>query len=79
MPWPGLSPSEPMLAAAKQQLEANNLLERTTLHLGHVEDLAADASYDAATLIGVSIISMGTRPSDRFCDPFDFISSLVRR
>ncbi|WCM49161.1 class I SAM-dependent methyltransferase [Pseudomonas sp. WJP1] len=48
-----VDPSEPMLAAAKQQLEANNLLERTTLHHGHVEDLAADESYDAATLIGV--------------------------
>nr|WP_180203397.1 class I SAM-dependent methyltransferase [Pseudomonas sp. SbOxS1]NYU03070.1 class I SAM-dependent methyltransferase [Pseudomonas sp. SbOxS1] len=48
-----VDPSEPMLAAAKQQLEANNLLERTTLHLGRVEDLEADESYDAATLIGV--------------------------
>lgn len=48
-----VDPSEPMLEAAKQQLAANNLLEKTDMHLGHVEDLPADASYDAATLIGV--------------------------
>jgi tRNA (cmo5U34)-methyltransferase len=48
-----VDPSEPMLEAAKQQLETNNLLERTAMHLGYVEDLAADESYDAATLIGV--------------------------
>ena len=48
-----VDPSEPMLEAAEQQLQANNLLERTSLHLGHVEDLVADESYDAATLIGV--------------------------
>ena len=48
-----VDPSEPMLEAAKQQLAANNLLEKTELHLGHVEDLPADESYDAATLIGV--------------------------
>ena len=48
-----VDPSQPMLDAARQQLEANHLLDRTTLHLGTLEDLAADASYDAATLIGV--------------------------
>jgi len=48
-----VDPSEPMLEAAMQQLEANNLLERTDVHLGQVDDLPADASYDAATLIGV--------------------------
>ena len=48
-----VDPSGPMLETAKQQLAVNNLLERTDLHLGHVEDLAADESYDAATLIGV--------------------------
>lgn len=48
-----VDPSEPMLEAAKQQLAANNLLDKTDLHLGHVEDLPADESYDAATLIGV--------------------------
>lgn len=48
-----VDPSGPMLEAAKQQLAANNLLGRTALHLGHVEDLVANGSYDAATLIGV--------------------------
>ena len=48
-----VDPSEPMLQSAKQQLAVNNLLERTDVHLGHVEDLPADESYDAATLIGV--------------------------
>jgi tRNA (cmo5U34)-methyltransferase len=48
-----VDPSEPMLEAAKQQLAANNLLEKTHIHLGNVEDLPTDASYDAATLIGV--------------------------
>lgn len=48
-----VDPSEPMLEAARQQLEAHHLLDRTTLHLGLVEDLPADESYDAATLIGV--------------------------
>ena len=48
-----IDPSEPMLAAAKHQLKTNDLLERTQMHLGHVEDLEANQSYDAATLIGV--------------------------
>lgn len=48
-----VDPSEPMLEAATQQLEANNLLDRTDVHLGQVDDLPADAPYDAATLIGV--------------------------
>jgi len=48
-----VDPSAPMLEAAKQQLEAHDLLERTDLHLGQVEDLPADQSFDAATLIGV--------------------------
>lgn len=48
-----VDPSAPMLEVAKQQLQANQLLERTEIVLGHVEELAADESYDAATLIGV--------------------------
>ena len=48
-----VDPSEPMLEAAKHQLKLNNLLERTDMHLGHIEDLEAGQSYDAATLIGV--------------------------
>ncbi|ALI03809.1 class I SAM-dependent methyltransferase [Pseudomonas sp. FW306-02-F02-AA] len=48
-----VDPSQPMIEAATQQLEANDLLERTDVHLGQVDDLPPDASYDAATLIGV--------------------------
>jgi tRNA (cmo5U34)-methyltransferase len=48
-----VDPSVPMLEAATQHLQANNLLQRTEVHLGHVEDLPADESFDAATLIGV--------------------------
>ena len=48
-----VDPSPPMLETARQHLQANDLLDRTTLHQGYVEDLAADASFDAATLIGV--------------------------
>lgn len=48
-----VDPSEPMLEAATQQLKANKLLERTDMHLGQVDDLPADESYDAGTLIGV--------------------------
>lgn len=42
-----------MLAAATEQLRSHDLLERTDLHLGSVDDLPADESYDAATVIGV--------------------------
>lgn len=48
-----VDPSAPMLEAATQQLQANDLLHRTQVHLGQVEDLSADAPFDAATLIGV--------------------------
>ena len=48
-----VDPSAPMLEAATQQLQANDLLGRTDVHFGHVEDLPAQASFDAATLIGV--------------------------
>ncbi len=48
-----VDPSAPMLEAATQQLQANDLLPRTQVHLGQVEDLPADESFDAATLIGV--------------------------
>ncbi|QAX85436.1 SAM-dependent methyltransferase [Pseudomonas sp. DTU12.3] len=48
-----VDPSAPMLDAATQQLQANDLLHRTQVHLGQVEDLPADESFDAATLIGV--------------------------
>ncbi|KPG96594.1 class I SAM-dependent methyltransferase [Pseudomonas sp. RIT-PI-r] len=48
-----VDPSAPMLEAATQQLQANDLLHRTQVHLGQVDDLPADESFDAATLIGV--------------------------
>lgn len=48
-----VDPSAPMLEAATQQLQANDLLHRTQVHLGQVEDLPEDESFDAATLIGV--------------------------
>ncbi|QZD73782.1 class I SAM-dependent methyltransferase [Pseudomonas sp. 3-2] len=48
-----VDPSEPMLAAATEQLRLHDLLARTDLHLGPVDDLPADESYDAATVIGV--------------------------
>ncbi|CAI8776376.1 tRNA (cmo5U34)-methyltransferase [Pseudomonas sp. IT-347P] len=48
-----VDPSVPMLETATAQLRANDLLHRTQVYLGHVEDLPADASFDAATLIGV--------------------------
>lgn len=48
-----VDPSAPMLEAAEQQLQANQLLARTEMIHGRVEDLPAQPSYDAATLIGV--------------------------
>ncbi|MGC5698968.1 class I SAM-dependent methyltransferase [Pseudomonas sp. NFXW11] len=48
-----VDPSAPMLEAATQQLQASQLLHRTEVHLGHVDDLPAAPSFDAATLIGV--------------------------
>ncbi|MFG6203317.1 class I SAM-dependent methyltransferase [Pseudomonas retamae] len=57
-----VDPSEPMLDAAMQQLQAHDLLDRTQIHLGHVEDLPADASFDAATLIGVLHHLNGDQP-----------------
>ncbi len=48
-----VDPSAPMLETATEQLQAHDLLHRTQVHLGHVEDLPADAQFDAATLIGV--------------------------
>lgn len=48
-----VDPAPPMIEIAKTRLEAAGLLDRTTLHLGYVEDLADDPAFDAATLIGV--------------------------
>ncbi|MFJ2709632.1 class I SAM-dependent methyltransferase [Pseudomonas sp. NPDC087346] len=57
-----VDPSEPMLGAAVQRLSASGLMHRIDMHLGHVEDLPADASFDAATLIGVLHHLHGDQP-----------------
>ena len=57
-----VDPSEPMLEAAMQHLQANDLLHRTQVHLGHVDDLPADQLFDAATLIGVLHHLKGDEP-----------------
>jgi tRNA (cmo5U34)-methyltransferase len=48
-----IDPSESMLDLAVQRLKAEGLAGRTDARLGYVEDLRADAQFDAATLIGV--------------------------
>ncbi|MDR9864388.1 SAM-dependent methyltransferase [Pseudomonas baetica] len=48
-----VDPSEPMLQAATQSLQANGLLDRTEVRLVHVDDLPTEELFDAATLIGV--------------------------
>lgn len=48
-----VDPAPAMLDLAKTRLEAANLRSRVTLHLGYVDDLRREASYDGATLIGV--------------------------
>jgi tRNA (cmo5U34)-methyltransferase len=48
-----VDPSQPMLDLAVARLTAAGLAGRTDARLGHVEDLPADAAFDAATLIGV--------------------------
>lgn len=57
-----VDPSEPMLDTAVQQLRTHDLLDRTQIHLGHVEDLPADVLFDAATLIGVLHHLNGDQP-----------------
>ncbi|MBN6776139.1 class I SAM-dependent methyltransferase [Pseudomonas granadensis] len=57
-----VDPSEPMLDAAVQHLQAHDLLDRTQVHLGHVEDLPRDVLFDAATLIGVLHHLNGDQP-----------------
>ena len=48
-----LDPSRPMLDLALARLDAAGLLQRTTVVHGTVDDLAPDACFDAATLVGV--------------------------
>lgn len=48
-----VDPSAAMLELAVSQLQARDLLERTDVHLGTLDDLAQGEAYDAATLVGV--------------------------
>jgi tRNA (cmo5U34)-methyltransferase len=48
-----VDPSEPMMDLAVARLAEAELLERTEVVLGTVDDLPADRRFDAATLIGV--------------------------
>lgn len=48
-----LDPSGPMLDLAVAKLRQHGLLDRTEIHLGYIDDLPAEARFDAATLIGV--------------------------
>jgi tRNA (cmo5U34)-methyltransferase len=60
-----VDPSQPMLDLAVQRLTAAGLAERTDARLGYVEDLPADAPFDAATLIGVLHHLPGTEAKAR--------------
>jgi tRNA (cmo5U34)-methyltransferase len=48
-----VDPSRPMLDVAVAQLTRSDLIGRTEVHLGYVDDLPLDRRFDAATLIGV--------------------------
>jgi tRNA (cmo5U34)-methyltransferase len=48
-----VDPSQPMLDLAVQRLGAAGFARRTEVQLGYVDDLPAEARFDAATLIGV--------------------------
>ena len=48
-----VDPSEPMMDLALARLAEAELLDRTEILIGTVEDLPHDRQYDAATLIGV--------------------------
>jgi tRNA (cmo5U34)-methyltransferase len=48
-----VDPSQPMMDIAVAALRQRDLLQRTDIHLGYVDDLPGDAQFDAATLIGV--------------------------
>jgi tRNA (cmo5U34)-methyltransferase len=47
----GVDPSPEMLAVAQQRLAEAGLAERTTLHVGVVDDLPTTSRFDAATLL----------------------------
>ena len=48
-----VDPSQPMMDLAVTRLTEHGLLDRTAIVLGTVDDLSAEARFDAATLIGV--------------------------
>ena len=48
-----VDPSQPMLDLAVAAVEAKGLSARTRFHLGYVDDIVGEATFDAATLIGV--------------------------
>jgi tRNA (cmo5U34)-methyltransferase len=49
----GVDPSAPMLELATARIHERGFSSRVSLHLGYVDDLPAQRSFDAATLIGV--------------------------
>ncbi len=49
----GVDPSEPMLAVARQRLEAEGLLARTQLHAGELHTLPESEPFDGAQMMGV--------------------------
>ncbi|MBN9068574.1 MAG: class I SAM-dependent methyltransferase, partial [Rhizobiales bacterium] len=48
-----VDPSQPMMDLAIARLSEHNLLDRTNIILGTVDDVPASEPFDAATLIGV--------------------------
>lgn len=48
-----VDPSPPMMALAVARVREAGLAERVEAHLGQVDDLPSEPSFDAATLIGV--------------------------
>lgn len=49
----GVDPSQPMLTLAAERLAALGLSDRVVLHLGTLDDLAAEEEFDAAMMLGV--------------------------
>ena len=48
-----VDPSQPMMDIAIAQLDQAGFADRTSVHLGYVDELAEATQFDAATLIGV--------------------------
>jgi tRNA (cmo5U34)-methyltransferase len=49
----GIDPSEPMLALAAERINMQGLGDRVELHLGTLDLLAGDETFDAAMMLGV--------------------------